>query len=231
MVCVSLDHHLVCRKVPDVYCSAYSQINANHNDLLAFFIVVLEIRKKIVFRSYNTYWLSNFNALCWLLRIKSLHCLFDFHLLNMLIYWLKGCSASIRRYYFCGFAVTIMFILVTLKFLRWYSVFPYLAYPTLIILLCTLNQTGGMEQIQLWRALLTSLMNEHTHQHLHKITQEETPKLEWLADDKGESVKQTKQNLNYSCSYCNHHCLFLVPPIFLPICMCWFNYISQRRRP
>jgi len=169
-----------------MYCSAYSQINANHNDLLAFFIVVLEIRKKIVFRSYNTYWLSNFNALCWLLRIKSLHCLFDFHLLNMLIYWLKGCSASIR-YYFCGFAVTIMFILVTLKFLRWYSVFPYLAYPTLIILLCTLNQTGGMEQIQLWRALLTSLMNEHTHQHLHKITQEETPKLEWLADDRGEA--------------------------------------------
>jgi len=51
-------------EVLDVYCSAYSQINANHNDLLAFFIVVLEIRKKIVFRSYNTYWLSNFNALC-----------------------------------------------------------------------------------------------------------------------------------------------------------------------
>ena len=173
MVCVSLDHHLVCRKVPDVYCSAYSQINANHNDLLAFFMVLM-------------HWLSNLNALCWLLRIKSLHCLFDFHLLNMLIYWLKGCSASIR-YYFCGFAVTIMFILVTLKFLRWYSVFPYLAYPTLIILLCTLNQTGGMEQIQLWRALLTSLMNEHTHQHLHKITQEETPKLEWLADDRGKA--------------------------------------------
>jgi len=96
-------------EVLDVYCSAYSQINANHNDLLAFFIVVLEVceKKILVFRSYNTYWLSNFNALCWLLQIKSLHCLCYFHLLNMFIYWLKGCWASIRRYYFCGFPVTL----------------------------------------------------------------------------------------------------------------------------
>jgi len=41
----------------------------------------------------------------------------------------------------------------------------------------------------------------------------------WFADNWGKAWKQTKQNLNYSCSYCNHHCLFLVTPIFLPICM------------